>query len=73
MTKRSKWAWSKSVENIGLCFEEKTSCFFLFFRYGQFGFLFKKDQFYKIKIHDSEEVLNYNSVDELISTGWVVD
>jgi hypothetical protein len=42
---------------------------------GQFGFLIsdRANNVYRIAIFNSDEVLDFNSVDGLIEAGWAVD
>jgi hypothetical protein len=58
---------SKSYFKIGGCNVKSENA--------KFGFLIvdNANNLYKITIFNSEEELNFNSVDEMIEAGWVVD
>jgi len=40
---------------------------------GQFGKLNIEDKIYKISIKNTTDVLIFNSIDDIINSGWVVD
>jgi hypothetical protein len=58
---------SKSYFRIGGCKVKSET--------GKFGFLIVDNinRLYKISIFNSDEILIFNSVDELIEAGWAVD
>jgi hypothetical protein len=66
--------WSKQLTELSRSYFE-IGCCNVKSETGNFGFLIvdNTDRLYKISIFNSDEILIYHSVSELIEAGWAVD
>jgi hypothetical protein len=66
--------WSKDTDKLSRTYF-KIGCCNVKSETGKFGFLIVDNinRLYKISLFNSDEILIFNSVDELIENGWAVD
>ncbi|MDR1317000.1 MAG: hypothetical protein LBK13_09025 [Spirochaetales bacterium] len=64
--------WSKELTKLSREYFETGFCN-VKNKVPEFGVLIKKDNQFRIKLFNSDTELIYNSVDDLINAGWVVD